>query len=99
MKFQWPGSSPGPKLLDDVTDLLLGYSFHTLGNELLLTESLYKELCPVLWVEAEMKITDLQAVGCRCNSNAQPIAQKASGVIYPFTPRMFHCHSSVSLNP
>ena len=28
-RFLWPGSSPEPKLLDDVTGLLLGYHFHT----------------------------------------------------------------------
>lgn len=54
-KFLWPLSSPDPRLLDGVIGLLLGYCFHTHGNKLLLTESLYKEFCPVLWAEAEME--------------------------------------------
>lgn len=47
-KFLWPGNLPGPKLLDDLTGLLLGYS---------------PELFLVLWEETEMKEDDRPA-GC-----------------------------------
>ena len=57
----WSVSSPKPKLLGDVTGLLLVPASSPIGNKLLLTESLCKELCPVLCTEAQMEEGDRPA--------------------------------------
>ena len=91
---------PCPKLLGAVTGPLLGYCFHTGSNELVLTESLYKEVRPVLWAEAETG-ADSGPADCwvRIGSQCSSCRWEHRGRYKPFYPKTFHYRFSVSLNP